>query len=370
MNDRTIEDEVRRLAPWYYLFHLGGVRTDITEPFDHWGHRRAEVPMLRPDFWQGMRVLDLGCNEGGLSFSALNHGAAFCHGIDCRDANVEKARFVAEVLGYSRVAFETGEVDDWLARNPERAWDIVLACGLLYHLPAPWSTLRRICGVARQAVVVTSVLAGGSDGETPFEEAESIGASANPELLSRMPNTAITIAEQLSANRFAPTFISEDRAPNGDVWGGCMLLAERSNVRHHGEPRDLTEETAELALYATTRSAISPAASPTLEVLLYDLSGRRRQIAVELTQRVDRCGVTGRHTLSVDLPARPIDEAGPRQSAASRTASFELDPAADGALIRAFEGRRPRLLLERNVRIEREPGASQNRAAPERTALR
>lgn len=228
MNRERLEREVRRLAPWYYAFDLDGVRTDTTEPFDHWGHRRVEVPLLRPDFWSGRRVLDLGCNEGAYSFSAVQHGALSTLGIDVRAINVEKARLVASVLGTgARSTFDIAEVDAWLTGYRGEPFDIVLLCGLLYHLPKPAETLRRAAALARKSVVVTSVLAGGTDGYTRFEEQESIGASADPGLASWMPNTAATIVRELRRCGFEPSWTSEERSPEGTVWGGCLLIGER-----------------------------------------------------------------------------------------------------------------------------------------------
>ena len=39
----AIRAEVERLAPWYYAFDLHGVRTDLTAPCDHHGHRRVTI---------------------------------------------------------------------------------------------------------------------------------------------------------------------------------------------------------------------------------------------------------------------------------------------------------------------------------------
>src|SRR3954447_26233719 len=95
-----IEREVRRLAPWYYLFDLNGIRTDITRPFDQHGHRTVSIQERFAPYFQGRTVLDVGCNEGGYSFCALDCGAASVVGFDCREINIEKARFVARVRGY------------------------------------------------------------------------------------------------------------------------------------------------------------------------------------------------------------------------------------------------------------------------------
>lgn len=80
-----------------------------------------------------LRVLDLGCHEGGYAIELGLHGATVV-GVEGRRANVEKARFAAEALGLDRVSFIEGDVrelPDDLGR-----FDVVLCLGILYHLEA------------------------------------------------------------------------------------------------------------------------------------------------------------------------------------------------------------------------------------------
>jgi hypothetical protein len=82
-----------------------------------------------------LRVLDLACHEGGYALELALHGARVL-GIEGRAANVEKARFAAEVLGVDQVEFELGDVRELSAERHGR-FDVVLCLGILYHLEAP-----------------------------------------------------------------------------------------------------------------------------------------------------------------------------------------------------------------------------------------
>jgi SAM-dependent methyltransferase len=100
-----------------------------------------------------VRVLDLACLEGMYSLELARRGAEVV-AIEGREANVEKARFAARVLGLD-VDFQLGDVRD-LRRERHGEFDVVLALGILYHLDAPelFSFLERIADVCRRTLVV------------------------------------------------------------------------------------------------------------------------------------------------------------------------------------------------------------------------
>ncbi len=263
MNEAGIEREVRRLAPWYYLFELDGVRTDATPPCDDHGHRSVALPAGVCRFLAGKSVLDVACNEGGYAFAALEGGAARAVGFDVRAINVEKARFVARVRRRANVEFHVASCDGWLARSPQ-AVDHVFLCGLLYHLVEPWRTIEQYCRLAREGMFVTCVLAGGADGYAPFPEQENIAASADPTLVSQMPNTSRTLLREFEKHGFLPLYIAESRSAR--FWGGCSLFFRRVDA-------------------PTWRwSALEPDGSD-LELHLVPLPGPQDEVAVVLYNR-------------------------------------------------------------------------------------
>ncbi len=242
MTREEIEREVQRLAPWYYLWDLQGVRTDIVPAFDQHGHREVDVPAQIAHHFSGRSVLDVGCNEGKRGLEALKAGASSLVGFDCREANVAKARFVARVLGIENAEFHRGSVDTW---PDERPYDIVLLCGLLYHLPRPWEAIAKYCAMAREAVLMTCVLAGGRKGYTAWMEGETIGACENPAEASQMPNNSATLIEEFARHGFKPVYhVETDFTPGSPAARiakrvleplglakrntGCMILFRRT----------------------------------------------------------------------------------------------------------------------------------------------
>jgi SAM-dependent methyltransferase len=220
MDLERIEREVRRLSPWYFRFDLKGVRTDTTPSIAGQGHRDVVFPAVEQGFWRGRRVLDIACNEGAFSFAALDQGAAHVDAFDARAANIEKARFVAEVQGYRGVDFHVATLDQWLDTHPE-PYDRVLCCGILYHLLDPAAAIARVARAARESVGVTCVLYGKEElGYTAYEELENAAASAGS-LPSLMPNNSATLIAEFGKHGLHPIHISETR--QGNMWGGCNL---------------------------------------------------------------------------------------------------------------------------------------------------
>lgn len=140
-----IIDRVRELGPWYQNVDLGdGVRTkevegageifagtDIPRPL--WELVARDLPSL-----EGKSVLDIGCNAGYMSIAAKRLGAASVLGTDNEQGTgpgqsfIEQARFCASVLRLD-IDFQVGSFFD-----VEQRFDVVIFCGVLYHLE-DWS---------------------------------------------------------------------------------------------------------------------------------------------------------------------------------------------------------------------------------------
>lgn len=82
-----------------------------------------------------LRILDLGCSEGLYAIEFGLHGAEVV-GVEGRAAPLARARFAAETLGLARVRFEQGDAREATEARYGR-FDVILNCGLLYHLDAP-----------------------------------------------------------------------------------------------------------------------------------------------------------------------------------------------------------------------------------------
>lgn len=148
---------LRRLArghPRKPIAELSAAKSQIEEAFGPWTAHNCQLApglwTIRPesvsfdekvrrclrianDFFgsdlSGLRVLDLGAGEGGLSLELAAHGArVVC--VDGRRMNIAKAEFAASALGLE-IEFRCQDVR---AISTSERYDLVLCFGLLYHL--------------------------------------------------------------------------------------------------------------------------------------------------------------------------------------------------------------------------------------------
>jgi tRNA (mo5U34)-methyltransferase len=139
--EETLRRRVEELAPWYQNIELAdGISTkDLAGERDIFSKHDIPAPLWRviakdlPDL-TGQRVLDIGCNAGYMSFAAKRLGAARVLGIDSNlgagTSFIKQAEFCREVLGLD-VEFREQSFFDF---TPEQPFDLVLFCGVLYHL--------------------------------------------------------------------------------------------------------------------------------------------------------------------------------------------------------------------------------------------
>lgn len=122
--------------------------------FDEKTRRAIQIAhdFFGPDL-SGLRVLDLGAGEGGLSLEFARHGAEVVY-VDGREHNAAKARFVAEVLDIQGIRFLCQDVRDM--PDFEKKFDLVLCYGLLYHLDAvsAFNLIEKISQITSRVAVV------------------------------------------------------------------------------------------------------------------------------------------------------------------------------------------------------------------------
>ena len=91
---------------------------------------------------QGRDVLELGPLEGGHSHMLDNAGAV----VDAIEANklaFMRCLIAKEVYKMRNVSFFLGDFVRWL-RSKEKTYDLIVACGVLYHMPRPLELLELI----------------------------------------------------------------------------------------------------------------------------------------------------------------------------------------------------------------------------------
>ena len=118
-----LTDEIYTIAPAYDWAHHRG----------KWFGLIGETFLRRP--LRYMRVLDLGCLEGGITL-ALGPAGGEVVGIDIREANLAKAAFARDVLGMANVRFVQGDMLE-LPKLDLGSFDMIICAGTLYHVDAP-----------------------------------------------------------------------------------------------------------------------------------------------------------------------------------------------------------------------------------------
>jgi 2-polyprenyl-3-methyl-5-hydroxy-6-metoxy-1,4-benzoquinol methylase len=133
--------------------------------YDDYTEQALRLAGLRP----GMRVLDVGCGPGDVSFVAARlvgpQGAVI--GIDAADDIIELASARAAEQGLTSVRFEQTTVGDLTLDEPV---DAVIGRLILMHLPDPVATLRQLAGLVRPG------------GFIAFSEFDMTGARGVPDL--------------------------------------------------------------------------------------------------------------------------------------------------------------------------------------------
>lgn len=120
---------------------------------------------LRP----GMRVLDVGCGPGDVSFVAVRlvGPTGTVLGVDAAADVVELARARAEERGMSTVRFEQMVIADIALDHPV---DAVIGRLILMHLPDPAAVLRQLAALVRPGGLIA------------FSEFDTTAASSVPDL--------------------------------------------------------------------------------------------------------------------------------------------------------------------------------------------
>ena len=108
---------------------------------------------------KGLRILDLGCGEGGFALELGKQGAEVL-AIEGRAALAEKAEFAREALGLRQVSIVRGDVRR-LSAEEHGFFDVVLVLGILDRLDAPavFDLAKRVGLVCKGFALVEARLA-------------------------------------------------------------------------------------------------------------------------------------------------------------------------------------------------------------------
>ncbi|HZE13222.1 MAG TPA: class I SAM-dependent methyltransferase [Chthoniobacterales bacterium] len=136
----NLAGEFTKLGPWIYQFQIGG---------QTYGGGISAVGDVRVERFlqfapQAKMILELGSLEGAQSFIlAQRPGVKRVVALEGREANLRKARLAQDLLEIPNVEFVQANLEHADLAGYGK-FDAVFCCGLLYHLPEPWTLLRQL----------------------------------------------------------------------------------------------------------------------------------------------------------------------------------------------------------------------------------
>ena len=158
-----LEQEIRRLGPWFQNLELAGIST-APEHFlgDYPRNKWSQIASALPMDLSGASVLDVGCNAGFHSFECKRRGAGRVVGVDADPRYLAQARLAARVLQFE-VEFRQSSVYR-LAEDAER-FDYVFFLGLFYHLRYPLYALDLLVRKTRRQLIFQAMVRGEAGAE-------------------------------------------------------------------------------------------------------------------------------------------------------------------------------------------------------------
>lgn len=159
------EEVVRQFGPWTaHNVHLGGGVYTIDEKAPGQGDVLRRLIQIIQDIahrpLSDLRVLDLACLEGLYGTELALQGAKVV-GIEGRQTNIEKARFVKEALSLTNLELIEDDVRH-ISTEKYGQFDVVLCAGILYHLDVPdvFRFIERIFEMSTDLAIFETHIAG------------------------------------------------------------------------------------------------------------------------------------------------------------------------------------------------------------------
>jgi SAM-dependent methyltransferase len=159
-----LRDRIAEFPRWHYQFEFeGGVTTPVADRGKVNRHEQRRryffdaLLRLAGGSLRGRRVLDLGCNAGFWSLTAIEADADFVLGVDAQQMHIDQAKLVFETKGVdpSSYRFEQGNV---LECDLGERFDVVLCLGLMEHVAKPVELFELMARVGAEIIVIDTAL--------------------------------------------------------------------------------------------------------------------------------------------------------------------------------------------------------------------
>ncbi|HEY8055702.1 MAG TPA: TIGR04290 family methyltransferase [Terriglobales bacterium] len=168
MDASAIREQVERLGDWFQNLDLKGVPTAPHHFLgDYPGSKWRQVATALPERFDGLSVLDIGCNAGFHALECKRRGAAYVVGMDADPRYLAQARFAADVLD---LEVEWREMSVYHLGDLQRQFDYVFFLGVFYHLRYPLYALDLAVSLVRQRLVFQTMLRGDQGGAAPAKD--------------------------------------------------------------------------------------------------------------------------------------------------------------------------------------------------------
>ena len=99
-------------------------------------------------------ILELGPLEGGHSYMLEQGGAKKVEAIEANTLAFQKCLVIKEILGLKKTNFLLGDFNSYL-EDTTKQFDLLLACGVLYHMENPLKLLSLMTKVSKQIFLWT-----------------------------------------------------------------------------------------------------------------------------------------------------------------------------------------------------------------------
>ncbi len=195
-----------RLDRWLYFFQ--GKMASVYGKGVHTKHRHIRyhdffISRISP----GERVLDVGSNNGAVSYDVAEKAGAYVVGIEIEPANIELAR---KLHPHPRIEYRLGDVLTDLSEEP---FDVVILSNILEHLPERPALLRKIQQLTKPSRILIRVPLFERDWRVPLKK--ELGVEWRLDPTHEIEYTLEEFAEEMEA---AGLKITHQEVRWGEIW--------------------------------------------------------------------------------------------------------------------------------------------------------